>query len=217
MEVELSRAPIRLPRLSDDEATAETLPTPLTTAHKALLQTATDAATKASEITADKRWSEPERQRQLSELCNATITELGPMAEVAAAIEASAAESEAAALRTAISKFDGARLLAIRQSLATRTREQRLSAVMRARAGDRETAAAIVSAPTEFSLIDGIDDRVLAGLVDRLVPDDVRLSVANTQFAVARFRAGLQASIDTLRRMTNTTPPMRERAVRVGA
>jgi hypothetical protein len=210
--MELDRSPIRLPRLSDDESTS--LPAPLVTARSALLKVATDAANRATALAADPRWADAEKQKQLTALCDATLAELAPMAEVVASVEALASEHEAAALRTAIGKFDPARLLAIQQSLSSRSREQRLSAVMRARAGDAETCAAIISAPREFSILDDIDERVIDGLRDRLVDKGLRTTFAATRFACMRFRVGWQNSIDVLRNLTKTPPQIPERVAR---
>ena len=68
------RTPIRLPRLADDDSVV--LPEPLTVAHMALHKTANEAAQRAIALTNDTRWSESEKQRQLSELCEATTPEI---------------------------------------------------------------------------------------------------------------------------------------------
>ena len=66
--IELDRTTlIRLPQLADDDGGV--VPEPLANAHAVLAKTANEAASKAVALANDPRWSEAERQRQLSELC----------------------------------------------------------------------------------------------------------------------------------------------------
>jgi hypothetical protein len=55
------------------------------------------------------------------------------------------------------SESERTRLLAVATSLAGRTREQPVSAVMHARAGDLETAASFLTAPAESNATYGLD------------------------------------------------------------
>ena len=211
--MELDKSCIRLPRLAGKNGVP--LARALFDASIALYRATSDAATKAivTALAPDPRWSESERRNHLSTLCDAALKELAPLGEVAASIQDSAAEAENDALRAAIGKFEGARLLAIQQSLSSGSHEQRMSTVMRALAGDAESCAAIVSAPRELSILDGIDERVIDGLRDRLIDEELRTTCAATKFAVARLRLALQNSVDVLRRLTNSQAPMERRIV----
>jgi hypothetical protein len=73
--IELDRAPIRLPSLSDDPSAS--LPAALVNARAALLQSGIKAAREASALLVDPRWSETERQNQLTSLCDKALAEFG--------------------------------------------------------------------------------------------------------------------------------------------
>jgi hypothetical protein len=91
----------------------------------------------------------------------------------------------------------------------------RMSALMRAR-GDAETAAALLSAPAELNVLDGIDSRMTAMLYDTLIDPTVWRATSDTQFAVGRMKHGLEASVSTIRKLTNIIEPPATRMVRVG-
>ncbi len=164
-----------------------------------------------TKLTADDRFSEVEKQRQMTSLCESVVPEIEKTATIANQVAALAEEKEAAVLRQALSGFDSARLLAIAQSLASRTREARMSAYVRAKSGnDTETMAAMLTAPRELGATDGLDPRLLDALRDHLIDSvdpGVREGISATRFALARFNHGRQSAIATLRKMTSTPEP----------
>jgi hypothetical protein len=198
---------VRLPALTDG-GDADALPEPLRNAYGVLNTSANAAAVKARALIADARWSEGERQRQLSELCASSLPEFQRTGEVAAACEALADEQHANALRKAIGRYESPRLLAIAQSLAGRSKEQKLSAILKARQNaDYETMASFVSAPRELGIGDDFDPRMYDAMIDALIDSvdpDVRQSFTRTRFATARMRAAVSTATDTIRRLTKT-------------
>ena len=212
--MELDRSPIRMARLADE---GTTVPAPLVSARASVLKLASDAADEAIKLAKDDRWSEPERQRQLSAVADKVIPEITKTLDVVATVNGLCDEREAQAVRDSLKQFDQDRLLLIATTLANRPKEARMSAIIRARHGDRETAAAIVNAPSSLGLLDGFDDRVIEGLRDSLIDPAVRSEIATTRFAATRCRVGIESATARLRTLTRTLEPAATRILRATA
>ena len=189
------------------------MPTALADAHRVLHETANTAAAQAHKIIGDTRISETERASQLSGLCESTVAEITKLDAVIGAVSTMCDENEANALRTSIARYDANRLLSIANVVASRPREGRMSALLRAR-GDREAAAALLSAPAELGVLDGIDPRLCDILRDVLIGPETRKTVSDTRFVLARLKHGREAAVRTLRRLPRTEQSPRDRIVR---
>jgi hypothetical protein len=208
---------IRTPALSDSPEAKP--PVELLNAHAALVKTANDAAAKAVALSNDGRWSEPERARQLTALADETIPQITEISEVVSAVALLCDESERSELRKAREQFDPVRALAIAQAIAGRSREGKLSALLRARTSDPEAAAAIYFAPKELSVADGLDQRLVDSLKDQLldsVDPKLRTTLDQTRFALGRLNAGIENATAQLRRLCRVEEAPAARIERVG-
>jgi hypothetical protein len=209
MEVTLDRSPIKLPRLVDDDAS---IPETLTRAHRALGVLTSEACAKVEAIRKDPTISESERRRQLSEVCLSFVLEAERIGEATASVASLASEAERSALNKSVARFDGARLLAIAEAVAKRPKSERMAAIIRAaNTPDPEAAAALLTCPNEIGALADIDPRIVGMLRVALIDREVLTAVRNTEFATARMRVGLQATVAKVRELTGVKETPAER------
>jgi hypothetical protein len=143
------------------------LPASVSAVREGYLSVADDLAAKATAIRGDTTLSETGKAEKLALLYPAVETEIAKFDTAVETFEAQITEERMSARAAALAQYEPARTLAVQTRLAGATREQRMSAIDRAIHGDKETAAALLTAPAEFDI--QFDEHVATKLHDVLI------------------------------------------------